>query len=868
MAEKSKIAAIFEAMKNASISSLSAIPMKGTAEERIEQFNQRVEKIETRTVLSRNTMDFTRKQTRADTLCSSIPLSSLHPMSLAELKVGKTHRGCAVYCKIATRVLHFGSAMVLVQDETDLKNLAVYGNINMKDLKVGRMILIKEPFYKMRNDGSEGIRIDDPTRDLVFDPEKLSKKIDREPKGDIVYVRSTVEERITALVGEDETKGADKIYTQLIDEGYDITKKRVRALKKAAAPQHKAGENASGNDNTIQENGVPIVSIISERRPEKHRILKVPVVFENKIAGNEAFAKKHFEEAENFYSKALAHKNDLPEESGEEVGLWQLYCNRSAARMKMGLLHEALQDSLLANICAESNTTKPLLRCAEALSALGLHKDANDLLESTADVFHDSREMIEKKKELLSPKIILRVGKNSEFPTITEAIRHAPAGSEILVDAGIYRETIIITKPITLRCNNVNDFDAIQSLEDTAKDTRWAEIHSSSVMPSIVCNPAQSTAPIHIIGFKIFCNAPPTSSIAAALVMRGVTVFRNCVLSSTSGPVVCVESPGTKLIMHACVVHRGAQGGILCVDSARLSLHQIHCCNNAASGLELRSKGCANIEGSHFYRNGRQGITSWQGAGKLTATHCDIHSHQFESGVLVNGAETELKSCKIYGNKLAGVVSQQKGNLLAIECEVHSNCEGILIQDTGCARVEHCNTSSNRSNGIFVGFDHRGNAAIIENKASNNTSQGIMIGNSGNVICRGNTESGNLHLPPSVFGVHPDQMRMDKKYFQRVQKNKTSIEKAFESNSFIGSILKQTGINHETIFDDLKMHHEKCSFCHLQPPKDKLFSKCNRCRQASYCSRKCQKNDWSKHKETCRDASVKYPSFLDPNVSV
>ena len=85
MTEKTKIAAILEAVKEASKSSLSAIPMKGTAEEIIAQFNQRVDKIETRTVLSRNTMDFTKKQTRADTLCSSIPLSSLHPISLAEL---------------------------------------------------------------------------------------------------------------------------------------------------------------------------------------------------------------------------------------------------------------------------------------------------------------------------------------------------------------------------------------------------------------------------------------------------------------------------------------------------------------------------------------------------------------------------------------------------------------------------------------------------------------------------------------------------------------------------------------------------------------------------------------------------------------
>jgi tetratricopeptide (TPR) repeat protein len=474
MAEKSKmIAAMLEEMQQTPMSPLSSIAIKGTDEERIALFNQRVDIAEAQTTLFTHTKDFTRKQTRADTT----PLSSLQTISLAELEVGKTHRGCIVYCKIATRVLHIKSAMVLVQDETNITDLAVYGNVNSNDFKAGRVIAIKEPFYKMRSDGSEGIRIDDPARDLIFDPEEFPKKIKREPKNDIIYKRATVEERIKVLVGEDETKGAEKIYTQLIDEGYDITKKRIRALKKAAL-QYKGDSNKSGNDNNTQDNDIiSIVSIISERRPEKHRILKVPAVFENKAAGNAAFVKNRFEEAEKFYSKALEHKNDPPEESGEEVGLWQLYCNRSAARMKMGLLHEALQDSLIANICAESDAIKPLFRCAEALVALGLHKDATDLLESTADAFPGNREMIEKKKALLLPKKTLRVGKNSEFQTIAEAINYAAAGSEIIVDAGIYRETIFITKPITLRCNSVNDFDAIQSLEDTTNGTKWAEIH-------------------------------------------------------------------------------------------------------------------------------------------------------------------------------------------------------------------------------------------------------------------------------------------------------------------------------------------------------------------------------------------------------
>jgi hypothetical protein len=88
-----------------------------------------------------------------------------------------------------------------------------------------------------------------------------------------------------------------------------------------------------------------------------------------------------------------------------------------------------------------------------------------------------------------------------------------------------------------------------------------------------------------------------------------------------------------------------------------------------------------------------------------------------------------LRKCKVYGNGVAGIVSQQKGNLKAIECDIHDNCEGILIQDTGRAKIEKCKSYSNRANGIFVGFDHETSAAIIECEAYNNMTKGISIGN-------------------------------------------------------------------------------------------------------------------------------------------
>ena len=55
-------------------------------------------------------------------------------------KVSCQHSG------IVTRALHLASVNVLVQDESNITDLALYGNVDSKELKVGRTIAIKEPF--------------------------------------------------------------------------------------------------------------------------------------------------------------------------------------------------------------------------------------------------------------------------------------------------------------------------------------------------------------------------------------------------------------------------------------------------------------------------------------------------------------------------------------------------------------------------------------------------------------------------------------------------------------------------------------------------------------------------------------------------
>ena len=89
--------------------------------------------------------------------------------------------------------------------------------------------------------------------------------------------------------------------------------------------------------------------------------------------------------------------------------------------------------------------------------------------------------------------------------------------------------------------------------------------------------------------------------------------------------------------------------------------------------------------------------------------------------------------------------------------------------------------------GISVGFDHRGQATLIENEVRDNRSRGVFVASSDNVVVRGNTESNNLNLPPTITPsfLNPRNIgnRTSRKYLRRVKKNEDSIKKTVKEDS-------------------------------------------------------------------------------------
>ncbi|CAE8595258.1 unnamed protein product [Polarella glacialis] len=836
-------------------------------------------------------------------MASSASLDALRPISVKELQMGQVHKGRVFYCRIVTRCSFMKSAMTLVEDaDGDLAALAVYDYPRANNLCSaqalffdGRSLAIIEPFFKLRADGTPGIRVDE-AKDVVLDAtapchRPTSSEATATPAG------PSVEARIEQLrISEGPPMGPKPMHQLLRSEGFSISLKRLRDLlskprsSESASPvagkSGEVGESmptqpdvAAGSGHAGEEATTSgPAALVPERQPGEHRVLYGNEVLTHRDAGNAAFNAGKFQIAEESYTKALkaakaemrlADGRDGEEEVAAEsqpgVPLWALHSNRCAARMGLTCPDKALQDAFVAHVCAPKDATKPIIRCAEAMAAMGFRSEAKDVLQSFAgseDVGNGSSGLLQKQKEL-APACILRVGRGEAYASIAAAVLVAPEKAEILVGAGVYPEPLIICKPLSIRSV------AAKPGEDAAfcsSDAPMAEIRVKGMHAVEI---TRTAGPVLLEGFQIFTEGEPDQRRNAVRASSGVVVLQNCSLSSSSGIILVAENAGTRVIAKESAVHNGAQGGILALDNGSLALYNVSCSHAAASGLELRTGGSAYLRGCSVFANGTQGIFVWHGAGALEAENTEVHSNAEETGVMVeeNADTAILRSCRLYGNGFCGLAVQNKGDVRLVSCEVHSNLGGILVQGSGDAVIERCVVRENRGQGIFIGYDHTGKVSIKNSKVCDNHSKGILLGTGFNdrVTLTGNQETGNRGLPCTEMPPSMRRMKTQAKYDSRrwakdVQKSGGSFAKAMQaskiSSPFDAFFSGATSEIAEEVFNQRSDIILACSFCKAPPGK-------------GYCNSKCQKAHWKNgHKEECRVAPPKYPTFLDQTKGV
>ncbi len=328
------------------------------------------------------------------------------------------------------------------------------------------------------------------------------------------------------------------------------------------------------------------------------------------------------------------------------------------------------------------------------------------------------------------PVAIVSKQEDGHYTTIAEAITKARPGSRILVRPGLYREGLVIDRPLEIIGDGPVDDIFIESTDSPClmMETDYALIRGITLrgraglsekeyvtidipqgrMVLEDCNISSDTlACIAIHGAKANpiiwrCQIHDSKSIGISVSDHGQGIIEDCDIFSNAGAGLEIKKIGNPIVRR-CKIHHGSRDGIIVAE-----------------------KGVGVVEGCDIFGNGRAGIGIERG-GNVLVRLCQIHDQVNGYGVYVyDKGEGTIEACNIFGNAKAGVGITQQGNPFIRRCKIHHERQrGVFIFESGEGTIEQSFILSNVDTGISIGA---GSKPVIRRcQINHNGSHGIRV---------------------------------------------------------------------------------------------------------------------------------------------
>lgn len=322
-----------------------------------------------------------------------------------------------------------------------------------------------------------------------------------------------------------------------------------------------------------------------------------------------------------------------------------------------------------------------------------------------------------------------------DMPTIAAAIAKASEGATINIRGGEYRESVEISRPVTIVGSEkaevvlIAPSDKVSAL--SVKNTKSVYLHRL-----ILQHPGKELIP---------GKFPPVINAQYSEI-----TLADCKVEGGAEDGILLTGEGMKAKLERTTVIRSANSGLLVERGALLEASNCRFELNGASALAVVYRGAeARLTECSFLTNGL-GLDVNRG-GVANVNLCSFSAN--EAGVSVDGAAAmaTVESSKFLDNKKHGIHVQNGGTVKAINNIAKGNGErGISLEDasTGCILVSNTVTD-NSLFGIYFLAHSKVSATIKANTCSGNGYNGIEVDGpvvlslEGNV-CIGNKQDGIL----------------------------------------------------------------------------------------------------------------------------
>ena len=262
-------------------------------------------------------------------------------------------------------------------------------------------------------------------------------------------------------------------------------------------------------------------------------------------------------------------------------------------------------------------------------------------------------------------QLVVHAAGKGDYRTLGEAIRHIALNGRILVQPGVYRESLTLDRPVEIIGNGRAGETVIESLTS----------------PCI-----QSTSPQATLRNLTLTRRGALDQGVAVDVTAGQLTLDDCRVSAQGRACIAVGSPTASLVGRHCTLLDGSHTGVLFYDRATGVLEDCEVDRMGQNGVQITQGANPTLHRVRVQGCEVGVLVSEQGRGRLE--DCDIVDNQYQGVMIVAGAPTLLR------------------------CRVQRNLDGIWVERGGGGSVEECDLSGNRRGAWYVKSGvvrHRGN---------------------------------------------------------------------------------------------------------------------------------------------------------------
>ncbi len=291
----------------------------------------------------------------------------------------------------------------------------------------------------------------------------------------------------------------------------------------------------------------------------------------------------------------------------------------------------------------------------------------------------------------------------AQFRTLGDALKKAPAGARIVVRGGLYRESLVLARPVEILPAGATEEIIVES----------------AGRPCLTMQTDQA----RVRGLTLRLKAGDETTEYAVEIPKGRLIMEACEVASGLKAAVHVHGQGADPFLRKCRIRQSGQDGVLVTDGARVTLDECEIFGNGGHGVSALRGAKPSLRGCKVRENRGDGLRFAERS-EGAAEDCKVFGNGAEGISLLQGSNPILRRVQAYRNRGTGVfvggdsqgtlercdlrengnwgLAVNGGRPVVFRTRIHHNPNGALFSQKSRGSMDHCELDANGAVGVRV----------------------------------------------------------------------------------------------------------------------------------------------------------------------